>query len=72
MSELTKEIRDAQFVYIAAYVRQLDPTATDAAITRYLAEIEIMARALESLATPGVTHAEPFTAAWPLEDAHGT
>lgn len=64
MSDSSNDTREAQFAYVAAYVRQLDPSATDAAITRYLAEIETMALALQSLEVPAATHIEPFTAAW--------
>jgi hypothetical protein len=64
MSEMPSEVRDAQVTYVTSYVRQLDPTATDAAIARYLAEIETMAQALQALDVPGTTPIEPFTAAW--------
>ena len=65
MSDHSSQIRDAQFAYVSSYVRQLDPSATDAAISRYLAEIETMATALESLDVPDTMHIEPFTAEWP-------
>jgi hypothetical protein len=65
MSDLTTDLRAAQFAYVAAYVRQLDPSASDAAISRYLAEIETMAIALQSLDVPVTTQVEPFTAEWP-------
>ncbi len=64
MSDMSNELRDAQFAYVASYVRQLDPSATDAAIARYLAEIETMALALQALDVPGTAPIEPFTAAW--------
>lgn len=65
MSDTADEVRNAHFAFVSAYVRQLDPTATDAAITRYLAEIETMATALHSLDAPVTTHIEPFTPEWP-------
>lgn len=65
MRDTTSELRDAQFTFVSAYVRQLDPSATDAAISRYLAEIETMATALQSLEAPASAHMEPFTADWP-------
>ena len=68
MSDKTTEIHDAQIAFVSAYVRQIDPTATDAAISRYLAEIETMAKALQSLEVPASTHIEPFSAAWPNGD----
>ena len=64
MSDTSNEVREARFTYVSSHVRQLDPTATDAAITRYLAEIDTMARALQSLEVPDSTQVEPFTAAW--------
>jgi hypothetical protein len=64
MSDMSNEVRDAQFAYVASYVRQLDPSAADAAIARYLAEIETMAQALQALAVPATAPIEPFTAAW--------
>ena len=64
MSEMSSEVREAQFTFVSSYVRQLDPTATDAAITRYLAEIETMAQALQALDVPGTAPIEPFRAAW--------
>jgi hypothetical protein len=65
MSNTPAEVQDAQFAYVSAYVRQFDPSATDAAISRYLVEIETMATALNSLDAPDVTHIEPFTPVWP-------
>ena len=65
MSFMSSEVRDAQFAFVAAYVRQLDPSASDAAIARYLSEIETMASALSLVDTPDTGHVEPFTAAWP-------
>lgn len=65
MSEMSAEVRDAQFAFVSAYVRELDPTASDAAITRYLSEIETMAAALRSLDAAGSAHAIPFNAEWP-------
>ncbi len=65
MSEMISEIRDAQYAYISGYVRLVDPSATDAAITRYLVEIETMAAALRSLEIPATTHIESFTPEWP-------
>jgi hypothetical protein len=65
MSDPANDMRAAQFAYVAAYVRQLDPTATDAAISRYLAEIETMAAALQELEVPATTQVDPFTADWP-------
>jgi hypothetical protein len=65
MSEMNNEVRDAQFAYVAAYVRLLDPSATDAAITRYLVEIETMTAALRTLEIPATTHIESFTPEWP-------
>ena len=64
MSDMSNELRDAQFAYVVSYVRQLDPAATDAAIDRYLAEIETMALALQALNVPAAEPIEPFTAAW--------
>lgn len=69
MSDLPDEVRDAQFTYVSSSVRQLDPSATDAAIRRYLAEVETMAVALRSLDVPGETHVGPFTPAWPNGDS---
>ena len=60
----SNEVRVAQFTFVSSYVRRLDPSATDAAITRYLAEIETMALALQSLEVSATTHIEPFTAGW--------
>ena len=68
MNEQSPKSRDAQFAYVASQVRSLDPSATDAAIRRYLAEIETMVTALESLEVPATLHVEPFTAAWPDGD----
>ncbi len=65
MSDRSNEVRDAQLAFVSAYVRQIDPSATDAAIMRYLAEIETMALALQSLDASDTTHTEPFTAQWP-------
>lgn len=65
MSDMPNEIRDAQFAFVSAYVRWLDPTVTDAAISRYLTEIETMSQALRSLDKPDAAHTEPFTAEWP-------
>lgn len=65
MSDMASELRDAQFTYVSAYVRRLDPSATDTAISRYLAEIETMATALQSLDVPANAHTEPFSAEWP-------
>ncbi len=64
MSDTTSAVRESQFTYVASYVRQIDPSATDAAIARYLAEIETMALALQSLEVAATTHIEPFTAEW--------
>lgn len=68
MSETANNVRDAQFAFVASYVRQLDPTATDAAIARYLREIETMSQALQSLDLPAGTPAEPFKVEWPARD----
>ena len=65
MSDTASELREAQFTFVSAYVRQLDPSATDAVIIRYLAEIETMATALQSLDVPANVHTEPFSAEWP-------
>jgi hypothetical protein len=64
MSDRTSEVHEAQFAYVTSYVRQFDPSATEVAIARYLAEIEIMASALRSLDAPDSTHIEPFSAEW--------
>lgn len=69
MSNTADDIRAAQFIYVSSFVRQIDPTATDAAIRRYLAEIETMAVALQSLDVPVETHAASFTPDWPHGDA---
>jgi hypothetical protein len=69
MSDMSSnEVREAQFTFVSSYVRRLDPSATDAAITRYLAEIETMALALQSLDVPAATHIEAFTTGWPDGD----
>lgn len=65
MSDVANKVQSAQFDYVSSYVRQFDPSATDAAISRYLAEIETMAAALNSLDAPDVVDIEPFTADWP-------
>jgi hypothetical protein len=65
MSDTTNGVREAQFAFVAAYVRQLDPSVTDASIARYLSEIETMAMALQGLDAPDSTPTEPFTAEWP-------
>jgi hypothetical protein len=68
MSDTANEVRDTQVAFVSAYVKQIDPSATDAAIARYLVEIETMALALQSLDMPATTHVEPFTAEWPDGD----
>lgn len=65
MSFMSSEVRDAQFAFVAAYVRQLDPSASDDAIARYLSEIETMASGLSSVDAPDTGHVKPFTAEWP-------
>lgn len=67
MSDSAETVRAAQVAFVTAHVRALDPTVTNEAIARYLAEIEIMAEALSSLEAP--VHAAPvsFTAAWASE-----
>ena len=69
MSDQPDEVREAQFTYVSSYVGQFDPAATDAAIRRYLAEIETMAAALQSLDIPVETHVGSFTPEWPHGDA---
>ena len=64
MSESSSKVRNAQFAFVSAYVRQLDPSATDAAITRYLTEIETMTVALQHLEIAETAEIEPFTAEW--------
>jgi hypothetical protein len=68
MSDISPQLREDQFSFVSTYIRQLDPTATDAAIRRYLSEIEIMAAALDSLEAPAELPIAPFTAAWPDGD----
>lgn len=68
MTIRTGDLHDSQFTYVAAYVSKLDPSATDAAIRRYLAEIETMVAALDTLDAPATMHTEPFTAEWPDGD----
>lgn len=64
MSGKTDEVYEAQLTFVSAHVRQLDPTASDTAIARYLAEIETMATALRTLDLSGDEHAEPFNPEW--------
>lgn len=65
MISLSDEADETRFAYVSAYVKQLDPSATDAAIRRYLAEIETMAAALKSLDFADEPHLAPFTPGWP-------
>ena len=64
MTDSPDPTRTAQFTYVSSYVRRLDPSATDAAIVRYLAEIETMANALQSLEVPVAALLEPFSPQW--------
>ncbi|MCA9878704.1 MAG: hypothetical protein KC442_13010 [Thermomicrobiales bacterium] len=67
MSDTAETVRAAQLAFVTAHVRALDPTVADAAIARYLGEIEIMAEALAALPAPDDAAPKPFTAAWTSE-----
>ena len=54
----------AQVAYVTDHVRQIDPAVTDEAIARYLAEIEVMAAALDSMDHATAGHLEPFSPQW--------
>lgn len=62
------DLRDARFTYARDVVRRLDPSATDAAIRRYLDEIDLMAQALATLELPVAAEPAHFDAAWPAGD----
>lgn len=68
MTASENSVRTAQLMYVSACVRQLDPSATDTAIARYLSEIKTMAEALATLDMPDHAEIEPFTAEWPGGD----
>ncbi|MFT4039624.1 MAG: hypothetical protein QM692_15680 [Thermomicrobiales bacterium] len=68
MSADVGDRRDVQFAYACSVVRHLDPTATDAAIQRYLTEIDIMAQALATLEIPVASEPAAFDATWPDGD----
>lgn len=65
MTSPSDKADELRLAYVSVYVKQLDPSASDASITRYLDEIKTMATALQSLDLSHEPHLTPFTAEWP-------
>lgn len=65
MTSPSDKADETRLAFVSAFVKQLDPSASGASITRYLDEIETMAAALQSLELSHEPHLTPFTAEWP-------